>query len=123
MRQISIVSVVVLLAAGCGGRPTNEWVEQLKAKDAVERLHAIRALSERPAEAAVVVPALTDALKDSDPFIRRDAAYALAKLGPDARPAVQALRPLLKDRNQGVRKAATEALKKIDGEFVRKAGF
>jgi HEAT repeat protein len=123
MRQISIVSVVLLLVAGCGGRPTNEWVDQLKAKEPAERLHAIRALSERPAEAAVVVPALTDALKDGDPFIRRDAAYALAKLGPEARPAVPALRPLLKDRNHGVRKAATEALKKIDGESVVKAGI
>ncbi len=123
MRQISIVSVVLLLVAGCGGRPTSEWVDRLKAKDSADRLHAIRALSERPAEAAVVVPALTDALKDVDPFIRRDAACALAKLGPGARPAVQALRPLLKDRNHGVRKAATEALKKIDAESVVKAGI
>jgi HEAT repeat protein len=115
MRHFAMVGTALMLVAGCGSRPTSDWVEQLKAKDGVQRLHAIRALSERPDEAVVVVPALSEALRDSDPFIRRDAALALAKLGADARPALPALRPLLKDRNHGVRKAATEALNKIGG--------
>jgi HEAT repeat protein len=112
MRKITIAGLALLLA-GCSGRSTNEWVAQLKAKDGADRLHAIRALSERPRDAEVVVPALSEALRDSDPFIRRDAAQALAKLGADARAAVPALRPLLKDRNQQVRRAASQALQKI----------
>jgi HEAT repeat protein len=114
MKQFAMVGVALVLLAGCSNKSTTEWVDQVKAQDSAERLHAIRALGERPTEAAVVVPALSAALKDRDPFVRRDAAHALAKLGPEARPALPALRPLLKDRNHGVRKAATEALKKID---------
>jgi HEAT repeat protein len=113
MRKLAIGSVVLLLA-GCTSRPTGDWVEQLKAKDGSERLHAIHALSQRPGEADVIVPALSAVLKDSDPFVRRDAALALAKLGPDARAALPGLQPLLKDRNQQVRKAATDAVKKIN---------
>jgi HEAT repeat protein len=105
---------LLLVLAGCSGRSTNEWVDQLKARDTKDRLQAIRALGERPADAPVVVPALCQSLKDRDPFIRRDAAQALAKLGPGARDALPALRPLLNDKNQHVRRAAEEAVKKID---------
>jgi HEAT repeat protein len=122
MKPHAIVPIVLVLLAGCGARPTQECVDQLKAKDAAQRLHAIRALGERPAEAAVVVPALSEALKDADPFVRRDAALALARLGPEARPALVALRPLLNDRNQGVRKAAADALKKIGAERDGRTG-
>jgi HEAT repeat protein len=112
MRKLLVVPLLLLLA-GCSSRPTNDWVNQLSAKDGSERLHAIRALGERPGEAAVVVPALCEVLKDHDPFIRRDAAHALARLGPEARAALPALQPLLKDRNQHVRRAAAEAVAKI----------
>jgi HEAT repeat protein len=113
MRKAAVITLLIFLG-GCSGRSTGDWVEQLNSKDGAQRLHAIRALSDRPADAAVVVPALSEALKDNDPFIRRDAAQALAKLGPSARAAVPALQPLLRDRNQHVRKAVSEALKKID---------
>jgi HEAT repeat protein len=115
MRNATIAFGVLTLV-GCTGRPTNEWVDQLKAVDSKDRIHAIRALSERPADAETVVPALSDSLKDRDPFIRRDAAQALAKLGPNARAALPALRPLLKDKNHQVRRAAEDAIKKIDRE-------
>jgi HEAT repeat protein len=114
MRNIAIILLVAALA-GCSNRPTHEWVAQMNAPEGAQRLHAIRALGERPAEAATVVPALSAALKDRDPFIRRDAALALARLGPEARAALPALQPLLRDRNQHVRKAASDAVKKIDG--------
>jgi HEAT repeat protein len=115
MRKFAITALLLVLA-GCSGRPTGDLVAQLKTKDGAERLHAIRALSERPAEAATVVPALSAALRDRDPFIRRDAALALGRMGPEARDALPALRPLLKDRNQRVRKAAADAVKKIDAQ-------
>jgi HEAT repeat protein len=108
-----LVLTAALLVAGCS-RPTGAYVEQLKAPDAVDRLHAVHALGDRPNEAPVVVPALSEALKDQDAFVRRDAAHALARIGPQAQAAIPALRPLLKDRNLGVRKAAENALKKID---------
>ena len=38
------LSALVLLLSGCGGKSTAEWVEQLRAKDSADRLHAIQAL-------------------------------------------------------------------------------
>jgi hypothetical protein len=112
MRKTLTVTLLLALA-GCSSRPTNELVAKLKAPDGADRLHAIRALGERPGEAATSVPALSDALKDRDAFIRRDAAQALGRIGPEARAALPALQPLLKDRNQHVRKAAADAVKRI----------
>src|SRR5262245_44089591 len=117
MRKLTIAGLALLLG-GCGGKSTGELVEQLKSKEATDRLHAVHALSAKRAEAVVVVPALTATLKDADPFVRRDAALALAKLGPEAQAALAALQPLLKDRNQGVRKAAAKAVQAIDPQAV-----
>src|SRR5438270_14025577 len=113
MRKAS-VAVLLAVPAGCSNRPTSEWVGELKAADGTQRLHAIRALSERPAEAATVVPALSAVLKDTDPFVRRHAALALAQFGAEARGALPARQPLLRDRNPHVRKAAAAAVKKIE---------
>ncbi len=112
MRKLTLCLLPFFLV-GCS-RPTGEWVDQLKAPDSAQRLHAIRALGDRPHDAPVVVPALSEALKDKDAFVRRDAAHALARIGPQAQAAIPALRPLLRDRNAGVRKAAEEAIRKIE---------
>lgn len=111
-----------LLSAGCGGKPTADWVGQLKSKEPAQRLHAIKALETKRSEAAAVVPALARVLGDEDAFVRRDAAKALGHFGPEARPAVSALRLLLRDRNAGVRKAATGALATIDPAATKAAG-
>jgi HEAT repeat protein len=111
-----------LLAAGCGGKPTDEWVGQLKASESAQRLRAVKALGEKRSEAATVVPALAGALADEDAFVRRDAARALAGFGPQGRAALPALLPLLKDRNAGVRKASAAAVKAIDPEAAARAG-
>jgi HEAT repeat protein len=121
MRKLVVMSVVALLA-GCGGKPTDEWVRQLHSGDAAERLHAVQALGGRAAEAPVVVPALAEALKDENAFVRRDAAVALGKIGPQAQPAVPALLAARKEKERSVRKAADEALKMIDPEAARRAG-
>jgi HEAT repeat protein len=111
-----------LLLAGCGGKPTTDWVAQLRSKEATQRLHAIKALEKKTSEATTIVPALAHVLGDEDPFVRRDAAKALGHFGPEARPAVPALRPLLRDRNAGVRKAASAALGVIEPGAIRAAG-
>jgi HEAT repeat protein len=121
MKKLLLVSFAFLLA-GCGGKSTGDWVEQLRSRDSAQRLHAARALGDRGTEAPVVVPALADALKDEDAFVRREAAHSLGKIGPDAKPAASALMGALRDRKPDVRKAAGESLKNIDPETAARVG-
>jgi HEAT repeat protein len=121
MKKLVLVLCAFLLA-GCGGRSTGEWVEQLRSRDSAQRLHAARALGDRGREAPVVVPALAGALKDEDAFVRREAAHSLGKIGPDARPAASALTVALRDRKPDVRKAAAESLKNIDPDAAARVG-
>jgi hypothetical protein len=111
-----LVAVCVGLLAGCGGKSTADWIAQLRARDGAERLRAIKALGQRKSEAATVVPALAQVLRDEDAFVRRDAARALGEFGAAGLPALPSLRPLLQDRNAAVRKAAAQKLRKIDPE-------
>jgi HEAT repeat protein len=111
-----------LLAAGCGGKPTAEWVAQLRDKDSAQRLRAVKALGEKRAEADVVVPALAQALKDEDAFVRRAAAQALGRIGPAASSAVPALRVAAQDRNHHVRQAGKEAIQKVAPDLPLESG-
>ena len=77
MRQFLMSPCFLFLVCGCSGaKSTPAWVEQLQAHESAERLRAAQALGERRAEATIVVPALTNALKDTDAFVRREAARA-----------------------------------------------
>jgi HEAT repeat protein len=114
--------MIVLSLAGCAPS-TDDWIGQLKNSDVVKRREAIRELGSRPAEAAQVVPALTEALRDESAYVRRDAALALAKFAQDAKEAVPALTAALKDKDHNVRLAAGTALKKIDAQAASKAGI
>src|SRR5438067_1190359 len=99
LRKPLLLLALALLLGGCGGKSTADWVDQLHAKDSAQRLHAIKALARRPAEAEVVVPALAEALKDEDTFVRRDAARALGDLGPAAKSALSPLLLALRDKD------------------------
>jgi hypothetical protein len=126
-RRLGLVKLLLplvlgIMLGGCGTKSTADWIDQLHAKDSAQRLHAVKALARRTAEAEVVVPALAEALKDEDTFVRRDAARALGDLGPSARPALPALLVALRDKDGAVRKAAGEALRKIDAEAAARAG-
>lgn len=112
MRRL-LVTALALLAVGCGTRSTEHWLRQLKGPEVVQRRQAIRELGGRTSDAARVVPALTEALRDDSEYVRHDAATALGKFGPDAGPAVPALLAARKDRDHNVRRAAETALKKV----------
>jgi HEAT repeat protein len=122
VRTTLLLLLLGSLLSGCGGKSTADWIGQLHAKESVQRLHAVKALAGRPAEAEVVVPALAEVLKDEDAFVRRDAARALGDIGPPAKPALPALLPALRDQHAPVRQAAAEALRKIDPEAAARAG-
>jgi HEAT repeat protein len=115
----SAAMLFVMLAFGCGGHSTDNWLRQLKDADVVKRREAIRELGARTKDANRVVPALTEALKDESGFVRRDAAVTLGKFGADARSGVPALVESLQDKEPSVRSAAAASLKKIDPEAVR----
>ena len=121
-KKALFLALLGLLICGCGGRSTEDWIEALRSKDAAERLHAVKALGERRAQAAEVVPALTAALQDDDAFVRRDAALALGEIGASAKPAVPGLLGGLRDRNAHVRLEAAKALKRIDPQAAAQAG-
>jgi HEAT repeat protein len=112
--RTTLAVVLLVLSAGCGSRPTDDWLRQMKDPDVVKRREAIRELGSRPGEADRAVPALAEALRDESGYVRHDAATTLGKFGPDARPAVPALTATLKDKEHSVRTAATAALKRID---------
>jgi HEAT repeat protein len=116
-----VLPLCVMLLVGCGRMSTDEWIEQLKSKDAAQRLHAVKALGERTTEAPRTVPALALALKDENAFVRRDAAAALGRIGEEARGAVPDLVAAGRDRNGNVRRAATDALQRIDPTALAKA--
>jgi hypothetical protein len=111
---LPLIAFLLLALGGCGGgKSTGELLELAKSKDSADRVRAVRALSERGAEAEVVVPVLTEALKDEDAFVRRDAARGLGQIGPAAAAAVPALQTASRDKNQHVRQAAADALQKV----------
>jgi HEAT repeat protein len=120
MKKMLLVTLAVVLV-GCGPS-TSDQLEQLRSQNSAQRLHAVKGLGQRGAEADVVVPALAEALKDPDAFVRRDAAAALGKIGPEARGALPALLVAWRDRNQRVRQEAGKALKRIDPDAAGKAG-
>ncbi len=104
-----------LVLSGCSSsKSTGELISDLKTGQERDRLVAVRLLPERKQDAAVVVPALTQALKDPDSDIRRSAALGLGSFGEQAREAVPALQAAQRDNDARVREAASVALSRID---------
>src|SRR5262249_32975182 len=77
--------------------------------------YAARQLGHFRAQAAEVVPPLTEALKDEDKTVRVGAAYGLGEIGPDAESALPALEAALRDPEEKLRKAADYAIQKVRG--------
>lgn len=113
-------SVLLLCLLACGGcskqKSTDELIQDLKSSQERDRLIAVRLLPERKADAAKVVPALIEALKDKGNDVRLSAAIGLGYFGPEARDAILSLQAAQKDRDARVREAAGKALSRIDPE-------
>jgi HEAT repeat protein len=114
-----LLSVLILLAcAGCGGKSTDDLIADLKSSDEGERIKAVRLLPQHKADAAQVVPALIEALKDKEADIRWSAANGLGYFGEQAMDAIPALEAAQRDRDARVREAAGKALSRIDPKRV-----
>ena len=115
-RACLVLVVVVLACAGCGTteKSTTELISDLKGGEERDRVIAVRSLSNDQGEAARVVPALIEALKDKESDIRWSAAIKLGTFGEQARDALPALQAALSDRDARVREAAGKAMSRID---------
>jgi HEAT repeat protein len=116
MRRGVAVLLCLLACAGCGGKSTDQLIADLKSPQtpAKDRIIAVRLLPQRKGDAARVVPALTEALKDKDDDIRCSAAIGLGYFGDQAKDAIPALQAAQSDEDLRVREAANTALSRID---------
>ena len=114
--RTGLVLLLGLLACGgCGKeKSTEQLLADLKSKQDRDRLIAVRLLAQRKADAAQVVPALIEALKDSESDIRLSAAIGLGYFGEKALDAIPALQKAQRDRDARVREQASVALSRID---------
>ena len=112
----SMLHVLVLLACiGCSKqKSTAELIEDLKSPQDREKITAVRLLPGHTGDAAKVIPALIEALKDKDGDVRRSSAIGLGNFGEEAKDAVPALQALQHDHDARVRESASVALSRID---------
>jgi HEAT repeat protein len=104
---------------GCGKeKSTDELIRDLRSSQDRDRIIAVRSLPQHKGDAAEVVPALIEVLKDNDGDVRRSAALGLGSFGEQAKDAIPALQAAQRDRDARVREAAGIALSRIDpGRF------
>ena len=116
--QTRFVLLLCLLAcAGCKKeKSTNELIADLKSSQEGDRVRAVRLLPQRDRDAARIVPALIESLKDKQGDVRWSAAIGLGYFGDQARDAIPALQQAQRDRDARVREAASVALSRIDPE-------
>jgi vesicle coat complex subunit len=114
--QTSLVLLLCLLACGCRKTiSTDELIKDLKTGNEKERITAVRTPTPGgKGDAAKVVPALIDALRDGASDVRRSAAIRLGLFGEQAKDAIPALQKAQHDGDARVREAATKALTRID---------
>lgn len=116
-RRTKLVLLFCLLAlGGCGKtKSTDQLIEDLKSPQEKDRIIAVRTLPQRKGDAAKVVPAMIEALKDKDHDIRLSAAIGLGYFGEQAKDAIPALQQAARsDGDARVRKQAGVALSRID---------
>jgi HEAT repeat protein len=115
VRTCVLLFVGLLACAGCGKKKTtDELIVDLKAGQERDRIIAVRTLPQGNGDAAKVVPALIEALKDRDVDVRWSAAIKLGYFHEQAVEAIPALQKATHDRDARVREGAGVALSRID---------
>jgi HEAT repeat protein len=118
VRTYFVLLLCLLACSGCGReKSTDQLIGDLKSPQEKERTIAVRTLAQRRGDAARVVPALIEALKDKEGDIRLSAAIGLGSFGEQAKEAIPALQEAQSDRDARVRMAAGKALSRIDSRF------
>ncbi len=115
VRTRFVLLVGLLMCAGCGKtKSTDELIADLKSDQERNRIIAVRLLPQRKADAAKIVPAMIECLKDTQGDVRLSAAIGLGSFGGEARLAIPELQAAGSDRDARVRRAAGIALSRID---------
>jgi HEAT repeat protein len=110
-----LLVLCVLACAGCSKtKSTDELLQDLKSRQERDRIIAVRLLPQRKEDAARIVPALVEALKDKGNDIRLSAAIGLGYFGEQAREAIPGLQAAQRDSDARVREAAGRSLSRID---------
>lgn len=117
VRTRFLLLLCLLVCGGCGKtKSTKELIADLKSSEERDRIIAVRLLPLRQEDAAQVVPAMIEALKDNQGDVRWSAAIGLGYFGEHAKDAIPALQTAQHDRDARVREAAGVALSRIDPE-------
>ncbi|HVX15605.1 MAG TPA: HEAT repeat domain-containing protein [Pirellulales bacterium] len=113
---LGVALLCMLASYGCGKaeKSTPELIADLKSTQEKDRIIAVRLLPGHKGDAAQVVPAMIEALKDGANDVRWSAAIGLGYFGDSAKEAIPALQATLTDRDARVREAAGVALSRID---------
>ena len=113
---LCVALLCTLASYGCGKheKSTPELIADLKSPQEKDRVIAVRLLPAHKGDAAQVVPAMVEALKDKQAHVRRSAAIGLGNFGDGAKEAIPALQAALKDPDPRIRTAAGVALSRID---------
>jgi HEAT repeat protein len=115
VRTRFVLLLCLLVCGGCGKtKSTDELLEDLKGAQERDRLIAVRLLPQRKEDAAQIVPALIEAVKNKAVDVRLSAAIGLGTFGEQAKDAIPALQAARSDRDARVREAAGVALSRID---------
>jgi HEAT repeat protein len=117
-----VLLLCLLMIGGCGKtKSTDELIADLKSRQVRERIVAVRLLPPRKADAAKIVPAMIESLKDKNDDVRLSAAIGLGSFGEEAKPAIPELQAAKRDGDARVRRAAGVALSRIDPNLAPKA--
>jgi HEAT repeats len=111
----SLYALILLACVGCSKeKSTAELIVDLKSPQDREKISAVRLLPGHTGDAAKVIPALIEALKDKDGDVRRSSAIGLGNFGEEAKDAIPALQLAQHDHDARVRESAGVALTRID---------
>lgn len=114
-RKRWVLLLCLLVCGGCGKtKSTDELIADLQSAEERDRIVAVRLLPERKGDAAKIVPAMIECLKDKQGDVRLSAAIGLGTFGEEATSAIPELQAAEKDRDARVRRAASVALSRID---------
>ena len=123
VRTCFLLLLGLLAGGGCGKKQsTDQLIGDLKSAQERKRIIAVRLLQQRKGDAAKIVPALIEVLKDKENDIRLSAAIGLGYFGEEAKDAIPALQAAQRDRDARVREAAGVALSRIDPTRFPKHG-